>query len=374
MFGSFQTGIGALTLGHLIMIGIGFVLIYLSIAREIEPYELLPIGFGIIIANLPLTGIMALPTGEMGVGGLLGIIYNYGLYLYTILPPIVFLGLGAMADFGSLLGNPKTFLLGAAAQAGIFTSFLGALLLGFKIPEACSIGIIGGADGPTTIYTTALLAPDLMGINAVAAYSYMAMVALIQPPIIKALTTKEERRVVMKELRAVSRLEKIMFPLVALVFIVLIAPRAAPLIGMFMLGNLFKESGVVPRLFKASQNELMNIITIFLMVCIGASMSAEIILHPKTLFILGLGLAAFAIGTGVGVLFGKLMNNFSKEGINPMIGAAGVSAVPMAARVVQKLGSEADPKNNLLFHAFGPNLAGVVGSATVAGVFLGMVG
>lgn len=372
MFGIFQTGVEALTIGQIIMIAVGSTLIYLAISKEMEPYELLPIGCGIIIGNLPLTYMMAPPTAEFP--GLLGIFFHYGLFVWITLPPIIFLGLGAMADFGSLLGNPKTFLLGAAAQAGIFTSFLGALLLGFTIPEACSIGIIGGADGPTTIYTTALLAPELIGINAVAAYSYMAMVALIQPPIIRVLTTQEERKIVMKELRPVSRAERIIFPLVTLVFIILIVPRAAPLIGMFMLGNLFKESGVVPRLSNASQNELMNIVTIFLMITIGASMSAELILRPKTLIILGLGLSSFGVGTATGVLCAKLMNVFSKEKINPMIGAAGVSAVPMSARVVQTLGRKANPRNNLLFHALGPNFAGVVGSATVAGVFIGLVG
>lgn len=374
MLGGFQTGIQGLTLGHIVMVAIGFIFIYLAISREFEPYELLPIGFGIILGNLPLTGIMTSPTGRPGEAGLLGVIYSYGLYLYTVLPLLIFLGLGAMADFGPMLANPKIFLLGAAAQVGIFTSLMGALLLGFNIKEACSIGIIGGADGPTTIYTTAILAPDLMGINAVAAYSYMAMVAFIQPPIIKALTREKERRIAMRELRHVSKTERIIFPLVALVFIVLFVPRSAPLIGMFMLGNLFRESGVVPRLFKAAENELINIVTIFLMVCVGASMSADIILRPKTFFILGLGLAAFGVGTATGVLLGKLMNLFLKEKINPMIGAAGVSAVPMSARVVQKLGREADPRNNLLFHALGPNFAGVVGSATVAGVFLGIVG
>lgn len=375
ILGAFDTGFEALEWGNIVMMTIGLALIYLAIVKKWEPYELLPIGAGIILVNLPLTGLMREPiSGEMGIAGLLWIFSHYGLYYYVVLPQLIFLCLGALTDFSPIIANPKTLLLGAAAQVGIYTSFLGALLLGFTISQACAIGIIGGADGPTTIYTTSRLAPEIMGITAVAAYSYMAMVALIQPPIVKALTTKKERQIHMKQLRPVSKTERILFPMVALIFIVLLVPYSAPLIGMFMLGNLFKESGVVRRLTDAAQNELLNIVTIILMLCIGATMSADVVLRWNTLAILSLGLAAFAVGTASGVLFAKVMNLFSKEKVNPLIGAAGVSAVPMAARVAQTLGREADEHNNLLMHAMGPNVAGVVGSAVAAGVFLGMIG
>lgn len=373
----YPTGFEALTVGNIVMIVVGLLFIYLAISRKWEPYELLPIGFGIILVNLAsateVTGLLRPETGVAGTTGLLWIFLEYGLYRYTILPQLIFLCIGAMTDFGPLLSNPKTFFLGAAAQIGIYTSFLGAILLGFSIPAACAIGIIGGADGPTTIYTTSRLAPEIMGITAVAAYSYMALVALIQPPIVKALTTEEERKIEMKILRDVPKIEKILFPLLASIFIVLLVPNSAPLIGMFMFGNLLKESGVVKRLSDTAQNDFLNIITIILMLCIGASMPAEQVLQLKTILVLGLGLAAFAVGTASGVIFAKIMNLFVKEKVNPIIGAAGVSAVPMAARVAQHLGKEANPKNNLLMHAMGPNVAGVVGSAVAAGVFLGMV-
>lgn len=373
-----ETGIAAMSWKHIVMILIGLVLLYLAIDREMEPYELLPISLGIILTNLPLARIMpstfeifeGLPLGELG---LVGPIWKFGVASWAILPPILFLGLGAMTDFNALLSRPKTFILGAAAQVGIFISFLGALVLDFPIAEAASIGIIGSADGPTTIYTASQLAPQLIGITAVAAYSYMAMVAIIQPPIIKVLTTEEERKIKMESARKVSRTEKLIFPIVSMLFIILIVPRAGPLIGMFMMGNLFRESGVVDRLSDTAGGDLMNIATIFLMFSVGASMSADVILRIQTIGILLLGLVAFAAGTAFGTLFGKIMNYFSEEKINPMIGAAGVSAVPMAARNVQNLGREADPHNNLLMHAMGPNLAGVVGSATVAGILLGMI-
>lgn len=367
-----KTGFLNLTFGNIVMIIAGLLLIYLAIVEKLEPYELLPIGCGIILANLPLTRIMALSDEVQG-SGLLGVFFHYGLYFWNILPPLIFLGLGVMTDFGPLIANPKTLLFGAAAQIGIYLSFWGALLLGFAPSEACSIGIIGGADGPTTIFTTAILAPHLLGITAVTAYSYMAIVALIQPPIMRALTTEEERKIVMKQLRPVSRTEKLIFPLMGMIVILLFVPFAAPLIGMFMLGNLFKESGVVKKLADSAQNELMNIVTIFLMLCIGASMSAEVFLKLKTLYIFVLGIIAFGTGTAGGILLAKLMNLFSRERVNPLIGSAGVSAVPMAARVSQKLGQEANPKNYLLMHALGANVAGVIGSAVAAGIFLSIL-
>ncbi len=367
-----KTGFYNIGFGEIIMICVGFVFIYLAIAKEMEPYELLPIGFGIIFANLPLTRIMVFTQDVQG-SGILGVFFHYGLYVWNLLPPLIFLGLGAMTDFGPLIANPRTLLFGAAAQVGIYLAFWGAILAGFSLSEACSIGIIGGADGPTTIYTTAMLAPHLLGITAVTAYSYMALVAIIQPPIMKALTTEAERKIVMKQLRPVSKIEKIIFPLIGLIVILLFVPLAAPLIGMFMLGNLFKESGVVKRLADSSQNELMNIVTIFLMLCIGATMNAEVFLKLKTLYILLLGMVAFGTGTASGILLAKLMNLFSKEKINPLIGSAGVSAVPMAARVSHKLGQEANPKNYLLMHALGANVSGVIGSAVAAGIFLSIM-
>ncbi len=370
-----QMGFFGLDLGHTVMILVGLGFIYLAIKKEWEPYELLPIGAGMILANLPFTGLMTEPVAGQAPGqaGLLGIILKYGLYQWTILPQFIFFGIGALTDFSPLIANPRAFILGAAAQVGIYTSFLGALLLGFSVPEACSIGIIGGADGPTTIYTTGLLAPDIMGITATAAYSYMAMVAIIQPPIIRFLTSKAEREIYMKPiLRPVSRTERILFPIVATLLIVLLVPKSAPLVGMLLLGNLFRESGVVERLSQTAQNELINIITILLMLAIGASMPADRVLQLRTLMVLFLGLAAFCVGTASGVVFGKIMSKFSKEPFNPMLGAAGVSAVPMSARIVQHMGQEANKKNYLLMHAMGPNVAGVIGSAVAGGFFLGL--
>ncbi|RJX32253.1 MAG: sodium ion-translocating decarboxylase subunit beta [Desulfarculus sp.] len=377
-----QVGFGNLDPPHLIMILVGLGFIALAIIKEWEPFELLPIGAGMILANLPLTGLTTQPEPGMapGMAGVLGIILKYGLYTWTILPQFIFFGIGALTDFSPLIANPRAFLLGAAAQVGIYTSFLGALAVGliwpdwaFSIKEACSIGIIGGADGPTTIYTTGLLAPNIMGITATAAYSYMAMVAVIQPPIIKLLTTKAERAACMKPtLRRVSRTERILFPIVAMIIIILLIPKSAPLVGFLLLGNLFRESGVVERLSNTAQNELINIITILLMLGIGASMPAERVMDPRTLLVLFLGLAAFCVGTGAGVLFGKILAKFSKQPFNPMLGAAGVSAVPMSARIVHVMGQQANKRNFLLMHAMGPNVAGVIGSAVAGGYFLGL--
>jgi oxaloacetate decarboxylase beta subunit len=370
-----MTGFAELDLAHVIMMLIGLGFIYLGVVKKWEPYELLPIGCGMLLANFPLTGILTQPAPGLGPGqaGVLGIILKYGLYQWTILPQFIFFCIGAMTDFSPLIANPRSFILGAAAQIGIYFAMLGAVVLGFSIPEACSIGIIGGADGPTTLYTTGILAPEIMGITATAAYSYMAMVAVIQPPIINALTTKEERQIYMKPmLRPVSRTEKLLFPIITMVLVVLIMPKSAPLIGMMMVGNLFRESGVVPRLSETAQNSLMNIVTIMLMLGIGASMPAEAVLQTKTLLVLILGLVAFAIGTAGGVIMGKIYSKISKEPFNPIIGAAGVSAVPMAARIVQHLGQKENKQNFLLMHAMGPNVAGVVGSAIAGGYFLSL--
>ncbi len=384
MFGLFETGFGSLTAANFILICVGLIFIYLAITKKWEPYELLPIGVGLILANLPSTGLLVQPHqvgGEFGSAGLLGILIEYGLLRYTVLPLLIFLGLGAMTDFGPLLANPRLFLLGAAAQIGIIISFFGALALShfgvvdFGIKEAACIGIIGGADGPTTIYLTSQLAPEFMGITAVAAYSYMAMVAIIQPPIIRALTSKKERQTYMKpQLREVSKRERILFPLITMILVILLVPRSAPLVGMFMFGNLLRESGVVDRLSDTAQNAFINIITIILMLCIGASMPGELVMRPETLVVLALGLVAFASGTAGGVLMGKVMKLVSKEPFNPIIGAAGVSAVPMAARVAQHMGQKENPRNFLLMHAMGPNVAGVIGSSVVAGVFLSILG
>ena len=362
-----STGFFALTWGQVLMWIIGCTLIYLAIKKGFEPLLLLPIGFGILMANLPLAPLM-----NEG-SGLIWRFYHYGLE-WEVIPPLIFLGLGAMTDFGPVIANPKTLLLGAAAQVGVYLTFFLALLLKFTVPQASVIGIIAGADGPTTIYLASKLAPEMMGICAVAAYSYMALVPLIQPPVMKALTTEEERKIVMKSLRPVSKLEKIFFPLVAMIVICLVVPDSSPLIGMFMLGNLFRESGVVARLSNAAQNELMNIVTIFLGISVGATMSAETFLNFKVIYVFILGCAAFILATGTGVLFAKLMNLFLKEKINPLIGAAGVSAVPMAARVVHKVGSEANRRNYLLMHAMGPNVAGVIGTAVAAGMFISVLG
>jgi oxaloacetate decarboxylase beta subunit len=368
-----KMGFVYLTPGNVVMMLVGLGFIYLAIKKEWEPYELLPIGAGMLLANLPLTGLTTQPSSELGPGmaGILGIILKYGMYTWTILPQFIFFGIGALTDFGPLIANPKAFILGAAAQIGIYTSFAGAIALGFSLQEACSIGIIGGADGPTTLFTTGLLAPDIMGITATAAYSYMAMVAIIQPPIIRMLTSKKERQVQMKAMvREVSRTEKILFPIYSSIIIILLIPKSAPLVGMLFLGNLFRESGVVDRLSNTAQNELINIITILLMLGIGASMPAEKVLQGRTLMVLGLGLAAFAVGTAGGVVLGKIFSWISREPFNAMIGAAGVSAVPMSARIVQHLGRQENSRNYLLMHAMGANVAGVIGSAVAGGFFL----
>ena len=402
---------------NLIMIGIACLLIYLAVKKGFEPLLLLPIAFGMLLVNLPLSGIMdpqqnsLIPLTQAELEHLAQGIYdqNYPIfnmdgvlywqhfeqgglmwYLYQgvkfgIYPPLIFLGIGCMTDFGPLISNPKSFLLGAAAQLGIFITFFGAKALGlipgaegmnimFTDQEAASIAIIGGADGPTAIYLTSKLAPHLLGGIAVAAYSYMALVPIIQPPIMRALTTRKERSVVMEQLRPVSKTEKILFPIFVTAICVLLLPSAAPLIGMLMLGNLFRESGVVERLSKTAQNELMNIITILLGVTVGATANAHTFLQPKTLLIICLGLIAFCVGTAGGVLFGKLMYIFTGGKVNPLIGSAGVSAVPMAARVSQKVGQQENPGNFLLMHAMGPNVAGVIGSAVAAGVLLSLFG
>lgn len=370
-------GLMEVTIGQIIMLLISFVLLYLAIVKKFEPLLLLPISFGMLLANLPLAGLTAEPIGTYGedgfqAGGLL-----YYLYLGVklgIYPPLIFMGVGAMTDFGPLIANPRSILLGAAAQLGIFFVFIGAILLGFTGPEAASIGIIGGADGPTAIYLTSKLAPHLLGPIAVAAYSYMALVPIIQPPIMRALTTKKERSIVMEQLRPVSKREKIIFPILVTVLVTLILPSAGALIGMLMLGNLLQESGVTERLSKTVQNELMNIVTIFLGVTVGSTASAEAFLNINTILILFLGLLAFSFGTAGGVLLGKLMCKLTGGKVNPLIGSAGVSAVPMAARVSQVVGQKENPGNFLLMHAMGPNVAGVIGSAVAAGLLLSIFG
>lgn len=377
-----STGLAEMTIGQAIMILISFVLLYLAIRKGFEPLLLVPIAFGMLLANLPLAGLMKEPVVEIvtdpETGQLVQKTKEYGgllYYLYQgvklgIYPPLIFLGVGAMTDFGPLIANPTSILLGAAAQFGIFVTFIGATLLGFTGPEAASIGIIGGADGPTALYLTTKLAPHLLGPIAVAAYSYMALVPIIQPPIMKALTTEEERKVMMKQLRPVSKREKIIFPIMITVVVSLILPSAAPLVGMLMLGNLMRECGVVERLSDTAQNALMNIVTIFLGLTVGATTNAETFLTWRTISIIILGLIAFSFGTAGGVLLGKVMYKVSGGKINPLIGSAGVSAVPMAARVSQKVGQEANPRNFLLMHAMGPNVAGVIGSAVAAGLLL----
>lgn len=360
-----ETGFANLTFKEIVMILIAFILFYLAIKKEYEPLLLLPIGFGVLLANLPLAGLME-------EGGLLYWIYQ-GVKL-GIYPPLIFMGIGAMTDFGPLIANPKSMLLGAAAQFGIYVTFVGALILGFTLPEAGATGIIGGADGPTAIFLVTKLAPHLLGPIAIAAYSYMALVPIIQPPIMRALTTKEERQVKMEQLRPVSKLEKILFPIIVAVLSILLLPSAAALIGSLMLGNLMKESGVVDRLVDTTRNSLINIVTIFLGVTVGATANAESFLSASTIKIIILGLIAFAIGTATGTLFGKLMHKLSGGKVNPLIGAAGVSAVPMAARVAQKVGQEDNSGNYLLMHAMGPNVAGVIGSAIAAGTLLSLLG
>ena len=393
----------------LVMMVVACVLMYLAIVKKFEPMLLLPIAFGMLLTNLPGAGMFhevlfagghvnwelfgggeitqeiidtvattnaalaeTLTVGETVSVGLLDVLYlgvKLGVY-----PCLIFIGVGAMTDFGPLVANPKSLILGAAAQLGIFITYIGAVFLGFTPAQAGSIGIIGGADGPTAIYTTSLLAPELLGPIAVAAYSYMALVPVIQPPIMKLLTTKKERQIVMKELRPVSQTEKIIFPIVVTIFVSLLVPSAAPLIGAIMLGNLFKETGVVERLSKTAQNELMNIVTIFLGISVGATATATTFLDPQTLKIIVLGVVAFGFGTAGGVLIAKIMNLFSKNKINPLIGSAGVSAVPMAARVSQVVGQKENPANFLLMHAMGPNVAGVIGSAIAAGVLISLLG
>ncbi len=364
-----SSGLCVLTWQNYVMIGISIILLYLAIKKQYEPLLLLPIAFGMLLVNL-YPPIMAAPTDSSN-GGLFYYLYQ-GVKL-GIYPPLIFLGIGAMTDFGPLIANPKSFILGAAAQIGIFITFIGAILLGFDPKAAGSIGIIGGADGPTAIFVTSILKPEFLGPIAVAAYSYMALVPIIQPPIMKALTTKKERSVVMEQLRPVSKLEKIMFPVIVVILVAIFLPDAAPLVGMLMLGNLFKESGVVDRICKAAQNELMNIVTIFLGVTVGATATGEVFLSLDTLKIIALGLAAFCVGTACGVLFGKLMYKLTGGKVNPLIGSAGVSAVPMAARVAQKVGQKENPGNFLLMHAMGPNVAGVIGSAVAAGVLISIL-
>ncbi len=368
-----DSGFATLTWQQAVMLLIACVLIYLAIVKKYEPLLLLPISFGILLANLPLTGLMAAPVeGSTEPGGLL-----YYLYLGVkkgIYPSLIFLGIGAMTDFGPLIARPSSLIMGAAAQFGIYVAFSLAIALGFSPNEAASIGIIGGADGPTAIYLTTRLAPELLPAIAIAAYSYMALIPIIQPPFMRALTTKKEREVKMVQLREVSKTEKIIFPIVVSVLCILLLPSVAPLIGMLMLGNLFKESGVVERLSNTAQNALINIVTIFLGVTVGATAAAENFLRPETLMIIGLGLFAFVFSTIGGLLIGKLMYLLSGGKINPLIGSAGVSAVPMAARVSQVVGQKARPDNYLLMHAMGPNVAGVIGSAVAAGVLLALFG
>ncbi|EPI2682386.1 TPA: sodium ion-translocating decarboxylase subunit beta [Vibrio cholerae] len=367
-----ETGIANFELGQIIMILVGCTLLFLAIRKGFEPLLLLPIGFGAVLANIPNAGFTE-------PGGLLYYVYHIGIES-GVFPLLIFMGVGAMTDFGALIANPKTLWLGAAAQLGIFATLFGAILLNFvpgmefSMADASSIAIIGGADGPTAIFLASQLSPDLLGAIAVAAYSYMALVPIIQPPIMKALTTPEERKIKMAQLRHVGKTEKIVFPLVVLLMTILFLPAATPLVGMFCFGNLMREAGVVDRLSKTAQNELINIVTIFLGLGVGSKLQAETFLNLETLGILALGAAAFSIGTAGGVIMAKILNKFSKEDINPLIGAAGVSAVPMAARVVNKVGLEANPQNFLLMHAMGPNVAGVLGSAVAAGVLLALVG
>lgn len=368
--------------GYLAMILVSCVLLYLAIVKKFEPLLLLPIAFGMLLANLPGSNIIHMqyfidtPTGHpmweeiLNNGGLGDFLYlgvKLGIY-----PPLIFLGIGTMTDFGPLISNPKSLLLGAAAQLGIFLTYAGAIVLGFDALEAAAIAIIGGADGPTAIFVTGQLAPHLLGSIAVAAYSYMALVPVIQPPIMKLLTTEKERKIVMKQLRTVSKTEKILFPILCTIVISLILPDSAVLVGMLMLGNLMRESGVVERITKTAGNELMNIITIFLGFSVGCTTNAETFLTLETGLIILLGLIAFAIGTAGGVLLGKLMCWLTHGQVNPLIGSAGVSAVPMAARVSQKVGQEANPQNFLLMHAMGPNVAGVIGSAVAAGILINL--
>ncbi|WP_293688319.1 sodium ion-translocating decarboxylase subunit beta [uncultured Phascolarctobacterium sp.] len=359
-----DSGFSALTGGHVIMIGVGLLLLYMAIGKGFEPLLLSPIAFGCILANIPKNGFE-----EPGVMSVI----MYGIH-HEVFPPLIFLGVGAMTDFGPLLANPKTLLLGAAAQAGVFVALLGAMMMGFSVQEAAAIGIIGGADGPTSIYLAAKMAPQLLGAIAVAAYSYMSLVPLIQPPIMKLFTSDADRKIVMKQLRPVSHFEKIAFPIMCTIVISLLLPSVTALIGMLMLGNLFKEAGCLDRLSDTAQNALMNTVTIMLATGTGLTMSAESFLNYQTILIIILGLIAFIGGTAAGVIFGKLMCIVDGGQTNPLIGSAGVSAVPMAARVSQIVGQKANPANFLLMHAMGPNVAGVIGTAVAAGTMLAMIG
>ncbi|MCP4335066.1 MAG: sodium ion-translocating decarboxylase subunit beta [Gammaproteobacteria bacterium] len=367
-----STGLYNFTLGQLAMIAVGGLLIYLAISKGFEPLLLIPIGFGGILANIPIAGIA-------GPDGLLGILYHAGIET-GVFPLLIFMGVGAMTDFGPLLARPSLMILGAAAQFGIFFTLFGAIAMNlipgmeFSMADAAAIAIIGGADGPTAIYVASRLAPDLLGAIAVAAYSYMALVPIIQPPIMKALTTEEERKTKMTQLRKVSKLEKILFPLILLLITILLLPSATPLVGMLCFGNLLRECGVVDRLSNTAQNELINIVTIFLGLAVGSKLAADKFLSAETLGILLLGMVAFSIGTAAGLLMGKVMYRVTGKAVNPLIGAAGVSAVPMAARVANKIGLQANPQNFLLMHAMGPNVAGVIGSAVAAGVLLSVIG
>jgi oxaloacetate decarboxylase beta subunit len=376
-----STGFGSLTPGAILMMGIACLLLFLAIVKKFEPLLLVPIAFGVLLTNLPLAGMMTPPVLEIK-DNIIHTVMPGGLLYYLfqgdhlgIFPPLIFMGVGAMTDFGPLIANPKSLLLGAAAQFGIFITFMGAIFSGlFTAQEAASIGIIGGADGPTAIFLSSKLAPHLLGPIAIAAYSYMAMVPIIQPPIMRMLTSKKERMIRMSQLREVSKREKIIFPILVTIIVSLMVPPAATLIGMLMLGNLFRECGVVGRLEDTSKNALINIITIFLGVTVGATATAERFLQVETLAILALGVAAFGIGTASGVVLAKIMNKVFNMNINPLIGSAGVSAVPMAARVSQVVGQKEDPGNFLLMHAMGPNVAGVIGSAVSAGVLLSLFG
>jgi sodium ion-translocating decarboxylase beta subunit len=364
-----QSGMPNLVFKQIIMIGVAFFFLYLAVAKNYEPLLLVPIGFGIFLVNFPLVPLMGF--SEHGAPELIRVFYKYGVE-WEVIPCVIFLGLGAMTDFSPLIANPKTLIIGAGAQLGVFITYIGVLFFGFTLKEAASVGIIGGADGPTTIYLTAKLAPHLLGANALAAYSYMAMVPLIQPPIMRLMTTPEQRRIKMRQLRPVSTREKILFPLIGSILIILMVPAVAPLMGMFMFGNFMRECMVVKRLSDTAQNALMNIVTIFLGLSVGATMAADKFLTLKPLLIFGFGLMDFVVCTFGGILTVHIMNLFVKEKMNPLIGSAGVSAVPMSARVTHAEGLKADPNNWLIMHAMGPNLAGVIGSAAAAGMFIAM--
>jgi len=362
-----STGFFSLAVGDIVMLGVACVLIYLAIWKKFEPLLILPIGFGCLLANIPMSLMASTDTG-----GLLNFFYQG--VKHEILPPLIFMGVGALTDFGPLLANPATLLLGAAAQIGVYITLIGAVVLGFNMQEASAIGIIGGADGPTSIFIASKLAPHLLAPIAVAAYSYMSLVPLIQPPIMKLLTTEEERKIKMEQLKPISQTVKIIFPVIVTIVCCLLLPGVTPLLGMLMLGNLFRESGVTARLHETTETHLINIVTILLALAVGSSMTAESFLRVETLKIIVLGLLAFSFATAGGLMFGKLMCKMSGGKVNPLIGSAGVSAVPMAARVSQKVGADTDPTNFLLMHAMGPNVAGVIGSAVAAGVFISLFG